>query len=142
MVSVGYCGIVAANNEQPERSMRANMAKTFARKDGNSPVVRGNLELVRGDMPRPITPEQFLDREMQSICASCKIKRVTGTQGGYACRAVADIAQGLRPHALRVIGRMISSVIAANGPEDFTDRLTATLLEFAHRKAHQLGKVA
>ena len=114
------------------------MQRTLARKNGSSPTNHGYLRLI---VPaRPLTPEQFLDRDMREICASCKIRKPSGTQGGYACRTVEDAAQGVSRFPLRVIGRLIANVILANGPEDFTDRICAALKEFKYRKMQQLGR--
>lgn len=107
----------------------------------NDGIQRTRLSLVYGGLhvPRALTPEQYLDRGFREICASCKVRRESGTLGGYACRAVADVAQGLR-FPLRIVARMIAAVLANQGPCEFGERIGHLLIEYNARKACALGR--
>jgi hypothetical protein len=96
------------------------------------------LTLHQGGLSRSCSPQHQLDRAARDLAAGCK--RVSpNTSTAYPCRAVADMAVGLR-FPLRIVARIIVAVLKGGGPVEFGEEIGILIITFNAQMASELGR--
>ena len=116
------------------------MSQTHRRKNGDFIPKPSYLTLHQGGLSRSCSPQHQLDRAARDLAASCK-RCAPNTSSAYPCRAVADMAVGLR-FPLRIIARIIVAVLKGGGPVEFGERIGWLIIDFNADVAAQLGRTS
>lgn len=103
-----------------------------------TPRSTATLTLHRGGLAPSCSPQHQLDQRARDLAATCK-RVVPNTSSAYPCRAVADMAQGLR-FPLRIVARIITAVLKGGGPVEFGERIGWLIIDFNADVAAQLGR--
>jgi hypothetical protein len=77
---------------------------------------------------RPLSPDEWLEREMRSLLASWK---AAGGQGPYASRSIANVAQGVQCPPHRIIARRMREARAKRVRYELVRQLGELLITYA-----------
>ncbi len=118
--------------------MRSHARRNIGNVIPPSPRSTATLTLHQGGLSASCSPQHQLDRAARDLAASCK-RVAPNTSSAYPCRAVADMAQGLR-FPLRIVARIIVAVLKGGGPVEFGERIGWLIIAFNADMAEQLGR--
>lgn len=116
------------------------MRQTHRQKNGESTPKPSYLTLHQGGLSQACSPQHQLDQRARDLAANCK-RVAPNTSSAYPCRAVADMAQGLR-FPLRIVARIITAVLKGGGPVEFGERIGWLIIDFNADTAAQLGRTS